>query len=212
VTDENGCTLTEVILLDSISPKAAFTVESTQLDENCEGTELVQAKFINQSTFFSNPNDLLTDTTFSWNLDTGNAPWVTSDSFFEEFDTSYTGENIYQVCLVAINKNGCSDTTCKDIIVHVQPAFIAPNIFTPGNGINDQFTFEYRAEGIETFHCAIVNRWGVTITELNDITDVWDGTDKKGNDCVAGVYFYTYESVSTNGTVFSGQGTVQLVR
>ena len=139
--------------------------------------------------------------------------WYISHDYFEGMDTSYIGEAIYEVCLIAQNKNGCADTACKNIIVHVQPELITPNIFTPGsNGFNDLFTFEFNAQGIETFHCVIVNRWGITVAELNAITDGWDGTDLNGDDCVAGVYFYAYEAVSSNSTAFNGQGNVQLVR
>ncbi len=213
VTDANGCELTETIQLDSVSPIAAFTVNSDQLDENCEGTELVIANFINESEYFANPNNPLADTTFKWNLNHPHADWITSHDFFEIMDTSYVGEAVYEVCLVARNKNGCADTTCKNIIVHVQPEFIAPNIFSPGgNGINDEFTFEFSTLGVETFHCNIVNRWGIKVAELNSVSDGWDGTDFSGDPCTDGVYFYTYEAVSTNGTVFNGQGNVQLVR
>lgn len=210
VTDDNGCMLTETLQLDSINPQASFDVISDQLDENCEGTELVEAEFINTSQGFSNTES---DTTFHWNLNHPNSEWIITHDYFFAPDTSYVGEAVYEVCLVAINKNGCVDTTCKDLIVHVQPEFITPNIFTPGNGGgNDLFTFEFRTVGMETFHCIIVNRWGKKVAELNHVTDGWDGTDLAGNECTAGTYFFTYDAVSTNGTAFTGQGTVQLVR
>ena len=212
ITDANGCILTETVEVDSVNPIAAFDAISDQLDENCEGTELVVAQFVNQSENFANPNDAAADTVFHWNLNHPNAAWQFSGDYFEVFDTSYVGEAIYEVCLAVMNKNGCVDTACKEIIVHVQPEFVAPNIFTPGNGVNDEFTFEFRTLGIKEFHCVIVNRWGVTVAELNSITDGWDGTNKGGENCPDGVYFYSYDAVSTNGTVFNGQGTVQLSR
>ena len=213
VTDNNGCTLVENVQLDSVNPIAAFTVESDQLNDDCEGTELVIANFINQSENFANPNNPLSDTTFLWNLNHPTADWIISHDYFEVMDSSYIGEAIYEVCLIAMNQNGCADTTCKNLIVHVQPEFIAPNIFTPdGDDKNDMFTFEFLAAGIETFHCQIVNRWGVTVAELNSISEGWNGRDFNGDLCTAGVYFYRYTAVSTNDTVFDGQGTVQLVR
>jgi hypothetical protein len=74
------------------------------------------------------------------------------------------------------------------------------------------FTFEFKAAGIKEFHCVIVNRWGIVVAELDDITQGWNGTDKNGDDCKHGVYFYSYEAISTNASVFKGQGNVQLVR
>lgn len=213
ITDNNGCVLEDFIDLDSLNPIADFSIKSDQLDGTHEGTELVVATFINQSQNFANPNNPLADTTFFWNLDHPNSEWIISHDYFEQMDTNYVGEAIYEICLVAINSNGCTDTTCKSIIVHVQPEFIAPNIFTPdGDGKNDVFTFEFKSLGIETFSCQIVNRWGIVVAELDDITQSWDGTSLNGVDCTAGTYFYTYRAKSTNGTDFIGQGTVQLVR
>lgn len=210
ITDNNGCQLVETIELDSLNPVADFVIVSDQLDENCEGTEVVIANFINQSINFTNPYD--PDTTFLWNLNYPHANWIISHDINDQIDTGYVGEAVYKVCLVALNQNGCADTLCKEIIVHVQPELQAPNIFTPGNGTNDVFTFAYRAEGISEFQCTIINRWGRVVGELNDITDGWDGTDRNGDNCVDGVYYYTYSAVSTNGTSFSGQGHVQLIR
>ncbi len=213
VIDNNGCKLIETLVLDSLNPIADFLINSAQLDGSYEGTELVMANFVNQSLNFSNPNNPLADTTFFWNLDHPTANWILSHDYFEEMDTNYTGESTYEICLVAINSNGCTDTLCKTIIVHVQPEFIAPNIFTPdADGINDVFTFEFKSAGIERFSCVIVNRWGVVVAVLNAITEQWDGTDLQGNDCTPGVYFYSYKAESTNQSIFEGQGSVQLIK
>ncbi|MCC7454437.1 MAG: gliding motility-associated C-terminal domain-containing protein [Crocinitomix sp.] len=213
VTDANGCVLTQTLFLDSLNPIAAFSVNSAQLDASLEGTELVIANFINESSNFSNPNDPFADTTFFWNLNHPQADWFISDDFFELIDTSYVGEAIYEVCLVALNKNGCSDTACQKIIVHVQPKFMAPNVFSPdGDGINDGFSFEFKSLGIETFSCVILNRWGIKVAEFNHVTDAWNGRDLQGDECTDGVYFYTYKAISTNQTIFEGQGNVQLLR
>ncbi|MDG1915617.1 MAG: PKD domain-containing protein [Crocinitomix sp.] len=120
---------------------------------------MVIANFINESENFANPNDPGVDTTFLWNLDHPNTGLIISHDYFEIIDSTYVGEAVYEVCLIAMNKNGCADTTCKNLIVHVQPELEAPNIFSPGsNGINDEFTFEFKAFGLETFKCTIVNR------------------------------------------------------
>lgn len=92
--------------------------------------------------------------------------------------------------------------------------FTIPNIFTPGtDNINDEFIFQLIPNGaVKTFSCIIYNRWGVVVAELNDVTDGWDGTNLNGTPCTDGTYFYSYSTVSSNNNVFSGQGTVQLVR
>ncbi|MEO9532614.1 MAG: gliding motility-associated C-terminal domain-containing protein [Crocinitomicaceae bacterium] len=215
ITDNNGCTLTEVMVLDSVNPIADFTILSAQLDANCEGTAPVTVQFGNQSQYFANPNNPSADTTFFWNLNHYNFPsiWTISHDINETFDTTYTGEEIYQACLVAINKNGCTDTTCKDIIVHEQPLLVTPNVFTPGNsGTNDLFTFEILSMAIQDFKCVVVDRWGTKVFEFNSISDAWDGNNQSGNPCNDGVYFYTYEAVFTNGETTAGQGNINLIR
>jgi gliding motility-associated-like protein len=90
--------------------------------------------------------------------------------------------------------------------------FLPVNVFSPdGDGINDLFTFSVYAEGIADFHCVIVNRWGLTLAEIDDITAAWDGRDLNGHLCSDGVYFYLYSGTFVTGLPFSGQGTVQIV-
>lgn len=213
--DANGCILKDTLYLDSLNPIAAFTVNSAQLNTDCQGTATVQVEFENNSTNFANPNNPGADTTFFWNLDTPYADWQISHDVTETFDTTYgpKGQTYFvDVCLVAINKNGCKDTACKVITIYEPIDFDEVNIFSPnGDGINDQFTFEFKSASISEFTCVILNRWGVVVGEINDINDGWDGTDKNGDPCTNGVYFYKYVAKTDNSTDIVGQGTIQLV-
>ncbi len=216
-TDDNSCTLTQIITLDSLNPIAAFTPSSAQFltPGVCEGTAIVEVNFVNNSENFANPNNPSADTTFFWNFNTpdpATTGWVLSEDWYEQFDTIYADSGSYNVCLVAINKNGCTDTTCKIILVHDPLTFTPINVFTPnGDGVNDVFTFENWATAVATFECIIVDRWGVQVADLQDITDAWDGTNYAGNLCPDGIYYYTYSGVATDGTVFSGQGFTHIV-
>ncbi len=218
MTDANGCMLTQSLFLDSLNPIAAFTVDSDQLNDDCQGTAYspIEVDFINNSQNYANPNNPAADTTFFWNLDDPNADWQITHDFFEVFDTAYGAKgNTYNVdvCLVVINKNGCVDTACKTLTIYEPLVTPVINIFTPnGDGINDEFTFEFKSASIIEFNCVIVNRWGVQVGELNAITDGWDGTDKNGDPCKDGVYFYKYEGLSDNSTKIEGQGTIQIVK
>lgn len=211
VTDNNGCTLVDTIQLDSLNPIADFELSSPQFTAEWEGTAPVEVNFVNQSQYFANPNNPQADTTFFWDLGFGN--WQVSHDVFEEFDTIYTAGGTYNVCLVAINKNGCTDTACVPITIFDLQDFTPINVFTPnGDGTNDFFSFDELSVAIEEFSCVVVNRWGRTIIELNSISDAWDGTDKSGSECPEGVYFYKYSARAQNSDVIEGQGTVQLVR
>lgn len=216
VTDAGGCVLTKIIHVDSINPEASFTLSSSQLNTDYEGTAPVSVEYTNTSRFFADPNDPDNDTLFLWDMDrTVIDDWLVSRDWFEKFDTIYEarGESYdIEICLIAYNKNGCSDTACKIITIFEPPLLAAPNIFSPNkSGDNDFFTFEYMQKGIEDFHCIIVNRWGVQVGEINGIRDYWDGRDYNGDYCTDGVYFYTYTATADNGETFSGQGTVTLV-
>jgi gliding motility-associated-like protein len=212
VTDDNECLLTEFVTLDSLNPLADYDMSSPGFVIEWEGDSPLEVHFENQSAYFANPNNPNADTTFFWNFDFDTAPWVISHDVNETFDTVYTA-GVYTICLTALNKNGCSDTLCQDLIVYDPVELEPPNIFTPnGDGNNDEFTFLYKTVGVETFRCVVVNRWGVTIREFNDVHDSWDGTDKSGDESQDGVYFYVYEGAGFNGDQFSGQGTVTLIR
>ena len=212
VTDDEGCTLVQTIQLDSLNPIADFDIISAQLDDNLEGTAVVCVDYVNQSLYFANPNDPAADTTFFWDLGYSQ-PWQISHDVNEVFDTCYYIESSFEICLVALNKNGCADTSCQTIIVHDVPVLTPINVFTPGGDpTNDVFEFNTRSIAIVEFECVIVDRWGKEVYSFADITGSWDGNNKNGKPCNDGVYFYTYRAVSTNGTVFEGQGNVHLIR
>ncbi|NOQ75329.1 MAG: PKD domain-containing protein [Crocinitomix sp.] len=213
--DANGCIIRQSLYLDSLNPIAAFNVLSDQLNTDCQGTANVDVVFENQSTNFANPNNPLADSTFFWNLNHPIANWEISKNYFQTKDTiykplgqSYTAE----VCLVAMNKNGCTDTTCKIITVFEPIAFENINVFTPnGDGLNDIFTFDLKSASIDEFYCIITNRWGNIMIELNDISNGWDGTNQGGFNCPDGIYFYSYSAITDNGTKLQGQGTAHLL-
>jgi len=218
VTDNNNCLLQQTITLDSLNPQASYDIASPQFLTAgiCEGTAVVDVTVSNQSSNYANPNNPNADTTFFWNFNydplNPGLGWLISHDETEVFDTSYTTGGTYEICLVALNKNGCSDTTCKEIVVFDPLSFTPPNVFTPnGDGSNDEFTFEFYAKAVVEFSCVIVDRWGRVVAEFNSITDSWNGQNAAGNMCPDGVYFYTYEGVAENGDELKGQGNVHLL-
>lgn len=213
VTDNLECEKKIIVTVDSLNPEAIFTVNSDQLNTDLQGTETVYANFVNESINFNDTLNPNSDTTFWWNFDTPNGDWILSKNLNEQFDTSYVGEAVYKVCLVAINHHGCKDTACKDITVYNAPEFIPVNVFTPdGDNKNDLFTFAGLAQGVNEFNCVVVDRWGNTVFEFTDIDQSWDGNRKSGAPSSDGVYFYTYKIRYTNGTKQEGQGNVTILR
>jgi gliding motility-associated-like protein len=66
-----------------------------------------------------------------------------------------------------------------------------PNTFTPNSdNIND--VWHVSGSCIRNFNCAIFNRWGQKLKELNDYTEGWDGI-YKGSSVPDGIYVYLIE-------------------
>lgn len=210
--DQNGCAKIATIMVDSLNPQAAFEMESAQFTGEWEGTAPVDVLFTNQSNYFANPNNPLADTVFFWNFDL-DAGDELSEDVFETFNQTYSNAGDYQICLTVSNKNGCLDSTCKELTIYDPFLFVPVNVFSPNNdGINDVFTFVNKAQSVASFTCIIVNRWGKEVAVLNAIDESWDGSLPGGADASSGVYFYKYSGESENGLPFSGQGTIQLIR
>ncbi len=212
--DANGCIALDTVQLDSLNPIADFVITSTELSSEYKGVAPVTVNFQNASQNYINENDPSATANFWWTLNRADGlPWQNTDNYNKEYDTTYTVGGTYEVCLAVFNNNNCTDTACTEIIVFDPLSFEPVNIFTPdGDGINDLFTFEFRQQAVAEFKCVIVNRWGVTMFEFDDVTSGWDGTDKSGSPCKEGVYFYSYVGKADNGDPFKGQGTVQIMR
>jgi gliding motility-associated-like protein len=98
-------------------------------------------------------------------------------------------------------------TDCvKDIII--------PNVFTPnGDGVNDVFKIKLYNASLTNF--SIYNRWGLLIKndELNTHHNLeWDGRTTAGEECSAGVYFYTLQYTDANGNIQKKNGYITLIK
>lgn len=213
VQDNNGCLVTQTIVLDSLSPIASFDLTSAEFTAEWEGTAPVSVHYENTSQYYTNPLDLSAEPTFIWNLDTSNVTLGTlTNDFNYSLDTTFLNGGTYTVCLEVINHFGCTDTHCEDIIIFDDLLFKPVNIFTPnGDGDNDVFTFDFVSFAVTEFECVIVNRWGQKVAEFASITDSWDGSKFGNGMCPDGTYFYTYKLTAENGETDEGQGTITKV-
>ncbi|PTX22202.1 gliding motility-associated-like protein [Pontibacter mucosus] len=88
------------------------------------------------------------------------------------------------------------------------------NVFTPNaDGYNDVFYFK-SATKIARFNLQIFNRWGKLVFETDDIDYGWDGK-YKGNECAAGVYYWSvnYMCIVDESIVdYKRKGTVTIFR
>ena len=67
---------------------------------------------------------------------------------------------LYQINLITTNKDGCSDTTTKEVFIKNDYWMYIPNSFTPdSDGVNDRFCIAYEGVREETFIFNIYNRF-----------------------------------------------------
>jgi len=105
---------------------------------------------------------------------------------------------------------GCASVDSITIIVDPNSLISVPNAFTPGALSNTEFKIILR--GMATLnYLRIFNRWGEMIFETKDINEGWDGK-YKAEPQPFGVYVYLLEATTSQGTVFSRQGNITLIR
>ena len=122
----------------------------------------------------------------------------------------YNVGQTYNVCLVAYNDNGCSDTTCQSVTPIVVPLVDVPNAFTPnGDGRNDYIYV--RGFGITKMVWRIYNRWGAVVFQTGNLQQGWDGR-YNGVLQPQDVYTYTLNVEFSDGTQYNKKGDITLLR
>ena len=123
---------------------------------------------------------------------------------------NYNKSGIYNVCLVAYNDFGCTDTSCLPVRAIVIPLLDVPNAFTPnGDGINDQVTV--KGYGIAKLNWQIYNRWGTLVYQSSNLKTGWDGR-YKGVLQPQEVYTYILDVQFSDGTKYQKKGDITLLR
>ncbi|AEA45991.1 gliding motility-associated C-terminal domain-containing protein [Fluviicola taffensis] len=84
----------------------------------------------------------------------------------------------YEVILVAINSDGCTDTVSKTVQVKEDLIYYVPNAFSPDG---DEFNHVFKPVltsgfDVKSYHLQIFNRWGQLVFESLDYEVGWDGT------------------------------------
>ncbi|WP_240347815.1 PKD domain-containing protein [Longitalea arenae] len=122
----------------------------------------------------------------------------------------YNATGNFEVCLVAVSADYCTDTVCKPVQALINPLLDVPNAFTPGrfgrNGIVMVSGF-----GIAKMNWRIYNRWGKLVFETQDRRIGWDGTFK-GQLQPMDVYAYTLDVEFFDGQKLRKTGDITLIR
>lgn len=207
---ETGEAIKEQIVYVYVNPVALFEVRPTQV-------YLPNPIYINNNSFDA--------TSFQWDFGDGN----TSEEFepthiYEKENTDIFGNSIgYDISLVAISENGCTDTTTVEsaVIAVVKGDILTPNAFSPSLtgpnggewnaeiGTNDVFLPIMR--NTTTFQMQIFNRWGELLFESDSANRGWDGY-YKGKLVPQDVYVYKLKVTFNSGDTETRIGDVTLIR
>lgn len=196
VTDVDGCIITASVSVANIqndSLQASFTITPNPVDILFPATKL-----INTSENF---------TTYSWNV-LGQTIQNVQNPVIDLPDWGN-----YPAILYVFDENGCADTSEQLILVRGDLYYYIPNTFTPDeNNLNDRWY--PRGVGFETssFRMTIFDRWSEIIYSGGETDFGWDGRDRNGQPCQAGVYVYKITMEGYEGRLPIFIGKVQLIR
>lgn len=186
-TDDTTATITVIE-----GPVSLFTYSPTQPKEN------TPFQFTNLST---------NAVRYKWDFGDGDT-LMTLDNLPVSHLFNFT--DTFTVCLIAFNANGCSDTTCQEVVAIVLPLIDVPNAFSPnGDGIND--VVSVKGYGVSKMTWSIFNRWGQLMFRSYNINDAWDGR-YKGTLQPQDVYAYVLDVSFTNNAAYRKKGDITLLR
>jgi len=127
----------------------------------------------------------------------------------------YADTGIYQITLIVIDINGCTDTVHGSVHIHPDWAFWIPNSFTPNaDRVNDVFKPVGYGINIKTYSMFIYDRWGREFFSTEDINTGWNGTYQNKHDhhkAVEGAYVYLIKFCDIDGKTYVYKGVVTLV-
>jgi gliding motility-associated-like protein len=125
----------------------------------------------------------------------------------------YDLEGNYTIMLVAINLNGCKDTTMRKY--YFMPGLWLPNAFSPNNNNqNELFRPVTQRTTLDPYQLLVFDRWGQLIFKTTNPAEGWDGK-YNGQPCPAGGYSYLIQyreaKIESSKTV-TLRGMVSLIR
>jgi gliding motility-associated-like protein len=213
VTDDNSCEISNTTIYFTEPPAFEATVVTT----NYYGPEKppLNVHFAD-STYLSTIHPMLF--TWIWPPDSlvEQISWEFGDPGMN-ISHSFTEIGRDTVFLYVLNKiTGCTDIL--DFPYDVQGLGQINNVFTPNGsiGVNDEFIFDNH--GMDILSVMIFNRWGQKIYETDVVSSAqdnetkWDGKDLKGNEALAGTYFYVLTAQGKDGYRYEEKGSLILIR
>lgn len=199
VTTPQGCafTLTEQNFVNIVGPEAYFTYQPNPVD-----VKNTRIQFNNQ-----------TNGAVSYIWDFGDLGSTMSAN--PSVDFPHQVPDNYEVCLTAIDSEGCMDEYCTVIEIEADVLVYVPNAFSPnGDGINDLFFPVMEGVDIVEYEMMIFNRRGKLVWHTNDPDAKWSGADLTGEYYDDNqIYTWTLRIKDQYSTIRENlHGTVMVVR
>jgi PKD repeat protein len=160
---------------------------------------------------------------YQWDFDD------TNTSSLENPTNRFENVGIYNIELIAISANGCTDTMVKPLDLNYFDGLQVPNAFAPEGDQPGALYSRFAPQGIslQQYRLEIYDTWGVLIWSTEELRDGkpaegWDGK-KDGVDLPGDVYVWKIDARFMNGVEWPGQqregnapprktGTVTLIR
>ncbi len=114
-------------------------------------------------------------------------------------------------CVTGVDVNGCPDTSCMKVNVEIICGEVfVPTAFSPnGDGENDLLCVY--SDCLENFSFVIYNRWGEKVFETGEKNICWDGR-WKDKDLNTAVFVYMLRGFQINGEEVNQKGNISLIR
>lgn len=143
---------------------------------------------------------------FDWTFE-GNVMTVDDQ---EPIRYEYQSAGEKEICLVAYNAKGCSDTICKWLEIEID--VWVPNVLTPnGDGFNDHFKIPIKGQTM--YDLTIYNRWGEKVFESDNFNYRWNGqVFNTLGECPMGTYYYIFNYQLIGQDAKQRHGSITLLR
>lgn len=188
VTDANGCSSTDSILVQAFPAPTVTTISDTTI-------------------LYPNCIDLTTSGAVSYE-------WTSTDDDMSCYDCSTPAVcPIYatQYCVEGTDANGCKNSDCVLVEVEIICGEVfVPSAFSPNDDGNNDLECLY-SDCIDYFTFTIYNRWGEKVFQTSDMNICWDGT-WKGKPLNSAVFVYTLDGYLIDGQTIEQKGNISLIR
>jgi gliding motility-associated-like protein len=198
--------------------QGTYTIQVTDAN-NCSSSQITQVEYLPDIALQLSATDIYLHEQEQTNLSVAVSPY--SGNYFYNWSPAATLNTPQQAATLAAPtttttyyiqvQNGTNQCTTTDsIVIYVMPNHIQiPNAFTPNNdGIDDTF-YPLTWETVIVQQFKIYNRWGQLI--FSSTSNPWDGKYLDELQPI-GTYVYYFQYQLADGTTFSRQGDVSIIR